>query len=103
MSVSRAFHLSLADNHIWAAGSITAAVQEARKVGGFSIKIEVESRGLEEALEAASAGADVVMLDNYSPAALLEDAAKIKAAFPKLIIEASGVCQSSLATLKAAM
>ena len=44
----------LSDNHIWAAGSVTAAVKEARKVGGFSIKIEVECRGLEEALEAVS-------------------------------------------------
>jgi nicotinate-nucleotide pyrophosphorylase (carboxylating) len=42
----------VADNHVWAAGSITAAVKEARSVGGFSIKIEVETRGLDEALEA---------------------------------------------------
>lgn len=42
----------LKDNHIWASGGITQAVKEARKVGGFSIKIEVECRSLDEALEA---------------------------------------------------
>ena len=32
----------LKDNHIWSRGSITNAVKEARSVGGFSLKIEVE-------------------------------------------------------------
>jgi nicotinate-nucleotide pyrophosphorylase len=34
--------IMLKDNHIWSHGSITAAVKEARSVGGFSLKIEVE-------------------------------------------------------------
>ena len=34
---------------------------------GFSSKIEVECRSLNEATEAAAAGADVVMLDNFNP------------------------------------
>ena len=34
--------IMLKDNHIWSRGSITAAVKEARSVGGFSLKIEVE-------------------------------------------------------------
>ncbi len=76
---------------MWAAGSITGAVRTARRACGFSSKIEVEARGLEEALEAAAAGADVIMLDNYeTPAALAEDAAKVKAAHPHVLIEASG-------------
>ena len=36
-------------------------------VGGFSIKIEVECRSVQEAREAATAGCDIVMLDNFSP------------------------------------
>ena len=36
-------------------------------VGGFSTKIEVECRSLEEAREAATVGSDVVMLDNFTP------------------------------------
>lgn len=39
----------------------------ARSVCGFSSKIEVECGSLEEASEAATAGADVVMLDNFPP------------------------------------
>jgi hypothetical protein len=44
-----------ADNHVWAAGSITAAVRTARSAAGFSTKIEVEARDLAEALEAVRA------------------------------------------------
>lgn len=80
----------LKDNHIWSAGGITGAVKAARKACGFSSKIEVETRSLEEALEAAKAGADVVMLDNYTPAGMIEDAGKVKAAFPAVMVEASG-------------
>ena len=46
---------------------IFQAVKDARVVGGFSTKIEVECRSLEEAREAATAGSDVVMLDNFTP------------------------------------
>ncbi|KAH8170125.1 nicotinate-nucleotide pyrophosphorylase [carboxylating] [Sarocladium implicatum] len=56
----------LKDNHVWARGSITDAVRAARSVGGFAIKIEVEVQSEEEADEAIAAGADVVMLDNFT-------------------------------------
>ena len=49
----------LKDNHVWSAGSIEGAVKLARKAAGFSQKIEVECRNLDEAIEAAGAGADV--------------------------------------------
>ena len=80
----------LKDNHIWAAGSIADAVQLARKAAGFSQKIEVECRDLSEAIEAAGAGADVVMLDNYEPALLKDDARTLKEKYPHLTVEASG-------------
>ncbi|XP_041641675.1 nicotinate-nucleotide pyrophosphorylase [carboxylating]-like isoform X2 [Cheilinus undulatus] len=57
----------LKDNHVWASGSITQAVKAARSVCGFSSKIEVECRSAEEGREAAGAGADIVMLDNFKP------------------------------------
>ena len=57
----------LKDNHIWACGgSITKAVHAAKAVGGFAIKVEVECQSEEEAEEAVRAGADVVMLDNFT-------------------------------------
>jgi len=42
------------DNHIWAAGGIANAVKAAKRVGGFSTKIEVECRSLADAEEAVS-------------------------------------------------
>jgi nicotinate-nucleotide pyrophosphorylase (carboxylating) len=80
----------LKDNHIVAAGSITSAVKCARLAAGFSQKIEVECQSLEEALEAAKAGADIVMLDNFEPSKLKESAALFKAQFPNVLVEASG-------------
>ena len=56
----------LKDNHIWSKGSITAAIQAARSVCGFSLRIDVEVRDEKEAIEAIKAGADVIMLDNVS-------------------------------------
>jgi nicotinate-nucleotide pyrophosphorylase len=58
----------LKDNHIWARGSITDAVVAARSAAGFSVKVEVEVSSQEAADEAIAAGADIVMLDNYTPA-----------------------------------
>lgn len=80
----------LKDNHIWSAGSVSQAVGKAREVAGFSIKIEVECRSLAEAREAATAGAEVVMLDNFEPEALEVASKTLKVEFPHLIIEASG-------------
>uniref|UniRef100_A0A667XJ87 Nicotinate-nucleotide pyrophosphorylase [carboxylating] n=1 Tax=Myripristis murdjan TaxID=586833 RepID=A0A667XJ87_9TELE len=80
----------LKDNHIWASGSITQAVKAARSVCGFSSKIEVECSSREEGSEAARAGADIVMLDNFQPQDLHTAARMLKAEFPTLLIEASG-------------
>jgi nicotinate-nucleotide pyrophosphorylase (carboxylating) len=74
------------DNHIEAAGSITRAVQDARKAHHL-LRIEVEVENLNDLGEALAAGADVVMLDNMS----LEDMREaVKRAQGKVIIEASG-------------
>ncbi|KAL3901400.1 MAG: hypothetical protein SGARI_006079 [Bacillariaceae sp.] len=80
----------LKDNHIWACGSIEKAVKLARKAAGFSQKIEVECQNLDEALEAAGAGADIVMLDNFVPEQLKRDAATFKSKYPHVLVEASG-------------
>ena len=80
----------LKDNHIWSTGSISLAVGRARSVAGFSVKIEVECRSVAEAREAARAGAEVVMLDNFDPSALAVAAKTLKSEFPHLTIEASG-------------
>ncbi|XP_065890503.1 nicotinate-nucleotide pyrophosphorylase [carboxylating]-like [Dysidea avara] len=80
----------LKDNHIWCMGSISKAVKRAREVASFSSKIEVECRSVEEAREAITSGADVVMLDNFEPKTLQQSSALLKSEFPHVIIEASG-------------
>ena len=56
----------LKDNHLWACGSIPKAVAAAKATGGFAVKVEVECQTVEEAHEAVKAGADIVMLDNFT-------------------------------------
>jgi len=80
----------LKDNHIWSRGSITAAVRSAREACGFSSKIDVECGSYEQAAEAAEAGAEITMLDNFAPAELKAVAARLKAKYPHLCVEASG-------------
>lgn len=58
--------IMLKDNHVWSRGSIAGAVAAARAAGGFALKVEVEVRDEAEADEAIAAGADVVMLDNFT-------------------------------------
>lgn len=56
----------LKDNHIDAGGGITATVKNLRERIGHTVKIEVETRNLDEVKEAVFAGADIIMLDNMS-------------------------------------
>lgn len=56
------------DNHIAVCGSISAAVERARKKLPVLTKLEVECDRLEQVEEAVKAGADVIMFDNMSVA-----------------------------------
>jgi len=55
------------DNHLALMPSVAEAVRTARDKVSFTKKIEVEVGTLEEAVEAAEAGADIIMLDNMPP------------------------------------
>lgn len=55
------------DNHIKAAGSISKAVEKARKNIPPLQKIEVEVKNAEEVKEALRMECDIIMLDNMSP------------------------------------
>lgn len=77
----------LKDNHIDAAGGITAAITKLRSKVGHMTKIEVETRNLEELREALAAGADIIMLDNMSPE-IMKQAVEINAG--RALLEASG-------------
>jgi nicotinate-nucleotide pyrophosphorylase (carboxylating) len=43
------------------------AVRGARQAADFVLKVEVECSSLQEAVRAAKAGADLVLLDNFKP------------------------------------
>jgi len=60
------------DNHLELVGSIKRAVQAARAKTGPQIKVEVETKNLEEVMEAVESGADIIMLDNMTPKAVKE-------------------------------
>ena len=55
----------LKENHIAAAGSISAAIAQARQLRP-DLQLEVEVETLTQLDEALAAGADVIMLDNFS-------------------------------------
>ncbi len=52
------------ENHIMAAGGITAALQQARAIGRNDVFIQIEVETLEELAEALDAGATMILLDN---------------------------------------
>ncbi len=62
--------LMLKDNHIDAAGSITAAVTRLRTAYAPCPPIEVECRTMEEVAEAVACHVDRIMLDNMTPEAM---------------------------------
>ncbi len=73
--------IMLKDNHNDYAGGITKAVQQTKnylKENGLDLKIEVETRNLEEVKEAlAVGGVDRIMLDNFAPQQIVEALAVI--------------------------
>ncbi len=56
------------DNHIALAGSPEDCVKLAKEKGGSAIRVECEAKNEKEVIEAIKAGADIVMLDNFTPA-----------------------------------
>jgi len=61
-------HVLIKENHIAAAGSLQEAVKRARAYAPHCSKIEVEVETLSEVREAVKSGAEIIMLDNMSPA-----------------------------------
>lgn len=89
-------HVMIKDNHIAAAGGIEMAVADCRDRAPHSAKIEVEVKTLQELRAALSARADVIMLDNMTPATIREAVAFLSTRAAKRlcpvrpIIEVSG-------------
>ena len=75
------------DNHISMAGSVSKALDGARRGVPLLTKIEVECDTLEQAREAIDAGADMLLLDNMNLDQLREAVAMAAGRVP---LEASG-------------
>jgi nicotinate-nucleotide pyrophosphorylase (carboxylating) len=75
------------DNHIDVAGGITAAVNAQKTHLKKAIKIEVETKNLQEVQEALDCGVDIIMLDNMPIAAMKEVVSFIAG---RALVEASG-------------
>jgi nicotinate-nucleotide pyrophosphorylase (carboxylating) len=75
------------DNHIAAAGSLKESVRLARESALHTLRIEVEVENIEQLNEAVAAGADVVLLDNFTPDMLKEAVAVAKG---HVLLEVSG-------------
>jgi nicotinate-nucleotide pyrophosphorylase (carboxylating) len=76
------------DNHIAACGSVRAAVESAKQKAPHPLRIEVEVTNLGELDEALAAGAEVVLLDNMTPAQV--EVAAARAHSKHVIVEVSG-------------
>ena len=74
------------ENHIAAAGSITAAIQQARQLAGDRL-VEVEVENLQQLEEALAASPDRIMLDNFGDREL---AMAVATSAGRVELEASG-------------
>jgi nicotinate-nucleotide pyrophosphorylase (carboxylating) len=87
------------DNHIAACGGIQTAVDRMRRHLPHLLKIEIEVTDLDEVRQALDAGADVIMLDNMTPARIAE---AVKLIDGRASVEVSGgVTETNLLTLAA--
>ncbi len=76
------------ENHIVAAGSVAAAIAQARTIGDLPVQVEVEN--LDQLEQALAAAVDSVLLDNFSNALLKEAVSKTRDSGSKTTLEASG-------------
>ena len=75
------------DNHVAAAGGVTAAIQRCRAHAPHTSRIECEVDSLDQLQEALTAGADIVLLDNFDDEATAR-AVQLNAG--RALLEASG-------------
>ena len=76
------------ENHIVAAGSVAAAIAQARKISDLPVQIEVEN--LDQLGQALATAVDSVLLDNFSNALLAEAVSKTRGSGSQATLEASG-------------
>ena len=78
------------DNHIAAAGGVSAAIERILAASGHLVKIEVEVDTLDQLEEALQHPIDAVLLDNMAVPELKNAVARAKTVRPAILCEASG-------------
>ncbi|MBI2711387.1 MAG: carboxylating nicotinate-nucleotide diphosphorylase [Bdellovibrio sp.] len=78
------------ENHIEAAGGIKKAILAVRKVAPHGLKIEVEVRNLKELVSALDAGAEGVLLDNFTGLEVRQALKTVKKHPKRAFVEVSG-------------
>jgi nicotinate-nucleotide pyrophosphorylase (carboxylating) len=80
------------DNHLELAGSVGECVRKAKEKVSFTKKVEVEVTNADQAVEAAKAGADIILLDNMPPKEVERSVAMLKTENlrDQVLLEASG-------------
>jgi nicotinate-nucleotide pyrophosphorylase (carboxylating) len=78
------------DNHVALVGSIREAIRRARANATHSLRVEVEVDSMTELDEALEAGADVVLLDNFSTRDIVEAVKRVRDRAVRTLIEVSG-------------
>ena len=92
----------LKENHLAWAGGVTAAIAAVRADAPWPARVIVEAETAEEAQAALAAGADALLLDEFSPDALtklvpvLRAQAELRPARTSVVLEASGVNPADL-------
>jgi len=81
--------IMIKDNHLAVGNSIEGILEKAKKTGG---KIEIEVETQKDAILCAKLGADIIMLDNFSPDRIKKTIKKLTELRlrNKIILEASG-------------
>lgn len=85
---SLSHHILVKDNHIQAVGGMENALRALREAPETIIEVEAETS--EEALAAAAAGVDIILLDNMSPEEAGRCYRTIKESHPQVLVEISG-------------
>jgi nicotinate-nucleotide pyrophosphorylase (carboxylating) len=80
-------HVLIKDNHIAAAGSLARAVARTRAAAPHLARIAVEAKTMAEVGEACRARADVILLDNMTPARVR---AAVRRIAGRALVEVSG-------------
>ncbi|KEF40649.1 MAG: nicotinate-nucleotide pyrophosphorylase [Cyanobium sp. CACIAM 14] len=91
----------LKENHLAWSGSVALAVAAVRASAPWPARVIVEAETAAEAEAAVRAGADAVLLDDFTPAALAELVPRLRALAPTVLLEASGIRPEQLAAYAA--